>query len=113
MCLKCNRRLKDGNEHRYWSIVENRRCSGGRVGQRPVLYLGEINDSQRAAWVHSLEAFDADGGRPTQLRLFAAESRPAPALADAVQVRLSDFGLRRPRQWGACWLFCRLWDQLG
>jgi hypothetical protein len=113
MFLKCNRRRKDGKEHRYWSIVENRRCSGGRVVQRPVLYLGEINDTQRAAWVRSIETFDADAGRATQLRLFAAEGPPAAPSADAVQVRLADFVLRRPRQWGACWLFCQLWEQLG
>jgi hypothetical protein len=41
MYLKCNRRIKDGKEHRYWSIVESRRCSGGKTVQRPVLYLGE------------------------------------------------------------------------
>ncbi len=38
-------RKKDGKEHRYWSIVENRRLSDGRVIQRHVLYLGEINAS--------------------------------------------------------------------
>jgi hypothetical protein len=37
---------KNGKEHRYWSIVENRRISGGQVRQRHVLYLGEINASQ-------------------------------------------------------------------
>ena len=68
--MKCNRRLKGGKEHRYWSIVGNRRCSGGRLVQRPVLYLGEINDSPRAAWVRSIEAFDADAGRSTQRRAY-------------------------------------------
>jgi transposase len=112
MFLKCNRRRKDGKEHCYWSIVENRRCSGGRVVQRPVLYLGEINDGQREAWARSIEAFDDDAGRPTQLRLVAAEGAPPAPSPDAVQVRLADFVLRRPRQWGACWLFSQLWDQL-
>jgi Transposase DDE domain len=112
MFLKCNRRRKDGKEHCYWSIVENRRCSGGRVVQRPVLYLGEINDGQREAWARSIEAFDDDAGQPTQLRLFAAEGAPPVPSPDSVQVRLADFVLRRPRQWGACWLFSQLWDQL-
>ena len=58
MYLKCNRRFKDGKEHRYWSIVESRRCAGERIVQRPVLYLGEINDSQHAAWCRVIEAFD-------------------------------------------------------
>jgi hypothetical protein len=44
MYLRFARRIKDGKEHRYWSIVESKRCAGGRVVQRPVLYLGEIND---------------------------------------------------------------------
>lgn len=59
MFLKCNRRFKDGKEHRYWSIVENRRCAGGQVIQRPVLYLGEINDSKRESWCRTIEAFDS------------------------------------------------------
>jgi hypothetical protein len=50
MFLRHKIRRKDGKQHRYWSIVENRRVSGGRTEQRHVLYLGEINDSQRAAW---------------------------------------------------------------
>jgi len=112
MFLKCNRRRKDGKEHCYWSIVEKRRCIGGRVVPRPVLYLGEINDGQRQAWARSIEAFDDDAGRPPQLRLFVAQgAAPAPSL-DSVQVRLADFVLRRPRQWGAGWLFSQLWDQL-
>ncbi|MBV9488711.1 MAG: IS1634 family transposase [Verrucomicrobia bacterium] len=113
MFLRCNRRFKDGKAHRYWSIVENRRCRGGRVVQRPVLYLGEINDHQREAWARSIEAFDEDAHCQTKLRLFAAEGAPAAPAVDAVQVRLSELVLRRPRQWGACWLFSRLWEQLG
>jgi hypothetical protein len=58
MYLRFARRRKDGKEHRYWSIVESRRCAGGRVVQRPVLYLGEIKDSQHAAWCRVIEAFD-------------------------------------------------------
>ena len=30
-----------------------------------------------------------------------------------MQVRLRDFELHRPRQWGACWLFTLLWKELG
>jgi transposase len=113
MFLKCNLRRKDGKEHRYWSIVENRRCSGGRVVQRPVLYLGEINDTQREAWIRSIEVFDEDARCQKRLKLFASEREIAESLANAVQVRLSEFELRRPRQWGACWLFRQLWEQLG
>ena len=112
MFLRRKVRRKDGKEHRYWSIVENRRVRGGRTVQRHMLYLGEINDSQRAAWCRAIEAFDEDDGRSRQIALFP-EDRAAPALdCDVVHVRLSGMRLRRPRQWGACWLACNLWDQL-
>jgi len=58
MYLRCNRRIKDGKEHCYWNIVESKRCAGGKVVQRQVLYLGEINDGQREAWCRVIEAFD-------------------------------------------------------
>lgn len=112
MFLRAKLRKKDGKEHRYWSVVENRRVADGRVVQRHVLYLGEINDVQRAAWCRSIAVFDEDTGAATQLALFP-EDHPAPELACAVvQVKLSGLQLRRPRQWGACWLAGALWDQL-
>ena len=84
----------------------------GRVVQRHVLYLGEINDAQRAAWCRSIEVFDEDQSASAQMALFP-EDRTAPELACAVvQVKLSELQLRRPRQWGACWLACGLWDVL-
>lgn len=112
MFLRAHKRLKDGKEHRYWSIVENRRVRGNRVVQRQVLYLGEINDSQRAAWCRTLEVVDEEQDQSTQLAIFP-EDRQTPDLAcEVVQIRLRDLQLRRPRQWGACWLACQLWDQL-
>lgn len=112
MFLRHKIRRKDGKEHRYWSIVENRRVGGGRTVQRHVLYLGEINDNQRAAWCQTIEAFDDGEQRARQIALFP-EDRAAPVLAcDVVHVRLSGLRLRRPRQWGACWLVCHLWDEL-
>ncbi|HEY2541092.1 MAG TPA: IS1634 family transposase [Stellaceae bacterium] len=113
MFLRFNRRFKDGKEHRYWNIVENRRCAGDRVVQRQVLYLGEINDSQREAWCHQIEAFDEGSQRHRQLALFPAD-REVPACANGygVQVRLDGMELHRPRQWGACWLACQLYEQL-
>ena len=44
MFLRAKIGRKDGKQHRTYSIVENRRVSGGRVVQRHALYLGEIND---------------------------------------------------------------------
>lgn len=114
MFLKCNRRIKDGKEHRYWSIVESRRCAGGKVVQRPVLYLGEINDSQREAWCKVVETFDEEKEQTLSLALFPADREvPEHAAGFGVQVRLDAMELRRPRQWGACWLACQLYEQLG
>jgi hypothetical protein len=112
MFLRCTTRKKDGKEHRYWNVVENRRISSGRVVQRQVLYLGEINDSQREAWRKSIEVFE-DGGTTAQMALFP-EDRPVEIDDEqVVKIRLKDVELRRPRQWGACWLACKLYEQLG
>ena len=112
MFLRQKIRRKDGKEHRAWSVVENRRLRDGRVAQRQVLYLGEINDSQKAAWSKAIEVFDEDAEQSRQIALFP-EDRPPPVLdCDVVSIRLSEMRLRRPRQWGACWLVMLLWDQL-
>jgi transposase len=114
MFLRFNRRFKDGKEHRYWNIVESKRCAGGRVVQRQVLYLGEINDSQQQDWCRAIEVFDEGTLRHTQLALFPADRAvPEHAQAHGVQVRLDAMELHRPRQWGACWLACQLYEQLG
>ena len=112
MFLRATRRVKDGKEHRYWSIVENRRGGRGRVVQRQVLYLGEINDSQKAAWCRCIEVFEAPRDEWRQVALFP-EDREAPELAhEVVHVRLGELEVERPRQWGACWLANELWRQL-
>ena len=113
MYLRCNRRIKDGKEHRYWNIVESKRCAGGKLVQRQVLYLGEINDSQREAWCRVTQAFDEQSQQRTQLALFPAEAEvPEHARGYGVKVRLEAMELHRPRQWGACWLACHLYEQL-
>jgi hypothetical protein len=112
MFLRAKKRYKDGKEHRYWSIVENQRLPSGKVCQRQVLYLGEINDSQKAGWCKAIDVVDGRYGQPTQLALFP-DDRKAPELAcETINLRLSDLSLRRPRQWGSCWLACHLWDRL-
>jgi transposase len=114
MFLKCHPRIKDGKEHRYWSVVENRRCGRGKFVQRQVLYLGEINDSQRESWCRTIEVFDENRDRTLPLALFAADRQmPNFAAGFGVQVRLKEMELHRPRQWGACWLACDLYEQLG
>ena len=113
MYLKCHSRFKDGKEHHYYSIAEKVPCAGGRRVERHVFYLGEVNNSQREAWIKQIEAFDLQTQQETKLALFASDQPvPAHAAAGAVQVRLAEFSLCRPRQWGGCWLFLLLWDQL-
>jgi len=113
MFLRKTPRKKDGKTHDYWSVVENKRVAGGRVVQRHVLYLGEINSSQAAVWRKAIEVLDDDAGHPRTLALFP-EDRCAGIAPDApiVQLRLSDMRLCRPRQWGACWLAGQLWREL-
>jgi hypothetical protein len=105
MFLRKTQRKKDGKTHEYWSVVENKRVAGGRIVQRHVLYLGEINSSQATAWRKAIEVLDEDAGYSRTMALFA-EDRCAGIAPDAlvVQLRLSDMRLCRPRQWGACWL---------
>lgn len=113
MFLRCHKRNKDGKEHRYYSIEESRRLQSGRVVQRRVLYLGEINDSQQAAWRKTLDVFDEQQQRSTTLSLFAEDRPPAAAdVLDTIQVKLSEMQLRRARPYGNCWLGCELWRQL-
>src|SRR5450631_3821725 len=113
MFLRRTERKKNGKTHHYWNVVENKRLDGGRVVQRHVLYLGEINSSQAAAWRKAIEVFDEDAGRARTLALFP-EDRCEAIAGDAsiVQLRLSEMRLRRPRQWGACWLAGQLWQEL-
>jgi len=112
MFLRCTTRKKDGKEHRYWNVVENRRIPGGRVVQRQVLYLGEINDSQREAWRKTVEVFQ-DGVATAQMALFPEDRAVEINDEQVVKIRLKEVELRRPRQWGACWLACKLYEQLG
>jgi hypothetical protein len=92
--------------------VENRRLDDGRVVQRQVLYLGEIGSSQATAWRKAIEVFDEAAGEPRTLALFPEDRCEAIDDASAVRVCLSALTLRRPRQWGACWLAGQLWREL-
>lgn len=112
MFLRCHPRKKNGKQHRYWSVVESRRLGDGSTAQRQVLYLGEINDSQQAAWRKTIEVFDEDRGSPRELSLFP-DDRPVPADAvNAISVVLGEMKLCRSRSFGDCWLGCLLWKEL-
>jgi Transposase DDE domain len=114
MFLRATTRKKDGKEHRYYSVVENKRVGGGRVLQRHVLYLGEINSSQELAWRRSIEVLDEATHGARTLALFP-EDRCEGVVPDEsiVRLKLGQLRLERPRQWGACWLTLTLWQQLG
>ena len=112
MFLRKTERRKNGKTHLYWSVVENRRLDSGRVVQRHVLYLGEINSSQAEAWRRAIEVFDEDEGRSRSLALFPEDRIEAPDSGDVIRLRLSEMRLCRPRQWGACWLAGVLWREL-
>jgi transposase len=112
MFLRSTSRKKDGKEHRYFSIVESHRLGSGKMAQRTVLYLGEVNDQQAAAWRKSLEVFDEDQQSSRTLSLFPEDREIPQDAADGLQVRLSGLELRRARAFGNCWLACALWRQL-
>ena len=114
MYLRHIQRRKNGKEHAYWSIVESRRLADGRVSQRHVLYLGEINDAQERAWARAVEVFPDEAGPPQTMALFP-EERLDPTADEGIPVvrlRLKELSLHRPRQWGACWLALYLWREL-
>lgn len=113
MFLRCHSRKKNGKLHRYWSVVESRRCRGCRPVQRQVLYLGKINDSQEAAWRKTIEVFDERKKQVEQLSLFPCDRPIPPDEVNALSIVLTELRLRRPRSFGDCWLGCVLWDQLG
>ena len=104
MFLRYKNRRKDGKDHCYWSIVENRRTADGRVVQRQVLYLGEINDSQRAAWCRIIQVLDPAGDAPTQEVLFSDDRTPPVLECDIVQIRLRGCEKNQPAdQTGKIW----------
>lgn len=113
MFLRSTNRNKDGKDHRYFSVVENHRLGSGKIAQRTVLYLGEINDRQQAAWRKTLDVFDEQEQRYKSLSLFPEDREIPPDAVDSLQVRLSGLELKRPRTFGGCWLACELWRQLG
>jgi len=112
MFLRAQVRKKDGKQHRYFSVVENRRVGHNKTVQRTVLHLGEINDKQENAWRNTLEVFDENRQQYATLSLFPADRELPIESMNTLQVKLSEMALRRPRVFGSCWLACELWRQL-
>ena len=120
MFLRCTTRKKNGKEHRYWSVVENRRCAGRKIAQRHVVYLGELDEQQYLNWETTLKissparAPESTQATPNTPELFpAAQPSVGADGKNPVRFDLSQIQLRRPRQWGACWLFCHFYQELG
>jgi hypothetical protein len=110
--LRGHERRKDGKTNTYWSLVENRRCTGGRVVQRHVLYLGKLTPVQELSWQKTAEQF-GDGPQPAQsLPGLASERELRSKEAAAIAVHLKQFRIERPRQWGACWVALTAWNLL-
>jgi len=114
MFLRSTTRKKDGKEHRYYSVVENSRPSrGGRPHQRTLLYLGEVSCEQPSAWTKAIEVFDTPSNCQQTFSLFPSDKTIPPNLAaPGLQIRVDQYELARPRQYGACWLGCELWRSL-
>ena len=111
MFLRATKRFKDGKAHCYWSLVESVRV-GRRVFQRQALYLGELNDSQRAEWQRTVEAFD-ENGKPQQMKLFPENRAPGTDDDSVVRIRTDRLVVKNLRNWGEVWLGTVLWDKLG
>jgi transposase len=111
MFLRKTNRHKDGKDHYYYSVVDTRRVRDGRTVQKTLLYLGEINDSQQAAWVRTIEV--VEGWEKRQIALFPEDHEIPAGVEHGLQLRMEKLELCHPRQWGACWLACVLWDKLG
>ena len=111
MFLRSINRRKDGKDHRYYSIVENRRLRNGKSIQKTLLYLGEINDSQKAEWTKNIDAIH--GRKVKQIALFPSDRALPVGISNGIKLDMSLLELLRPRQWGACWLACHLWEMLG
>lgn len=114
MFLKRRVRKKDGKEHVHYALCESLHVHTGRVVQRQVLHLGELNTTQTTSWQRTLEIINEEDGARLQRRLFTDFDGGAPEDADdVVEVRLSTLRVRAPRRFGDCWAGCRLWRDLG
>jgi transposase len=111
--LKRHRLHKDGKEHIYYSVCESIRVSRRRVAQRKVLHLGELNTTQLDRWQRAIDVV-CESGQRRQMRLLSDRENKQVAVndADVALVKLSSLQIRRPRQFGACWVGCRLFEEL-
>jgi hypothetical protein len=110
--LRGHERRKDGKLNTYWSLVETRRCAGGRVVQRHVLYLGKLTPAQELSWQKTAAEFGEAPPPSRSLPGLVTERERRSKEAAAIAVRLKHFRIERPRQWGACWVALTAWNLL-
>src|SRR5947209_1806997 len=111
MFLRPNYRSKDGKEHTYWSLVESVRTPDG-PRQRTLCHLGELNGSDHARWLRTVEVFN-EQGEAQQLKLFPSNVEPPPDDPQVARILVNRVRLERTRQFGACYLGLDLWRRLG
>src|ERR1700694_4202039 len=110
MFVRPNHRSKDGKEHTYWSLVESVRTPNG-PRQRTLCHLGELNGSDQARWLRTVEVFN-EHGDAQQLKLFPSHVEPPPDDPQVARVLVNRVRLERTRQFGACHLGLELWRRL-
>src|SRR5271165_1060911 len=110
MFLRPNHRDKDGKQHIYWSLVESVRTPDG-PRQRTLCHLGELNGSDQARWLRTVEVFN-EQGEAQQLKLFPSHVEPPADDPQVARVLIHRVRLERTRQFGACYLGLELWKRL-
>jgi transposase len=110
MFLRPNHRGKDGKQHTYWSLVESVRTPDG-PRQRTLCHLGELNGSDHARWLKTVEVFN-EQGEAQQLKLFPSHVEPPADDPQVARVLVNRVRLERTRQFGACYLGLELWRRL-
>lgn len=106
--LRAHQRNKNGKLYTYWSITESVRTASYKVIQRHVLYLGALTAAHEETWTSTVQSLDPTAPVHPELPGLA----PISFQTSAIGVRLSEFRLERPRQWGACWVALKLWHLL-
>lgn len=82
-----------------------------RIVQKTVLYLGEINSSQKKGWTKAIEVVEGKDNR--QMSLFPDKGTVPEGIESSIQLVMSKLELKHPRQWGACFIANELWEILG
>jgi transposase len=110
MFLRPNHRGKDGKQHTYWSLVESVRTPDG-PRQRTLCHLGELNGSDHARWMKTVEVFN-EQGEAQQLKLFPSHVEAPADDPQVARVLVHGVRLERTRQFGASYLGLELWRRL-